>query len=123
MRTHIHVFSHTRSGFLLFLPMYQPVRKKKTKQLHIDLWGHCYVIITSPCRISVYSGFSGSLFHVFPIKKEVLRGEQEKESIICVRVGSKNPSLVITICHNSGCHSVILKTDFQPHPHTHDGSL
>ena len=31
----------------------------------------------------------------------VFNGEQEKESIICVRVGSKNPSLVITVCHHS----------------------
>ena len=31
----------------------------------------------------------------------VLSGSQEKESIICVREGWKNPSLVITICHQS----------------------
>ena len=28
-------------------------------------------------------------------------GEQEKESIIRVRVGLKNPSLEITVCHHS----------------------
>ena len=28
-------------------------------------------------------------------------GEQEKESIICVRMGWKNPSLAITVCHHS----------------------
>ena len=43
--------------------------------------------MTSPCRISANSGFSGSLFHVFPILNVVDSGEQEKESIICVRMG------------------------------------
>ena len=27
----------------------------------------CNVKMTSPCRISAFSGFSGNLFHVFPI--------------------------------------------------------
>ena len=41
------------------------------------------------CQISMYSGFSGSLFHVLPIKNEIFRGEQVQESIICVRMGWK----------------------------------
>ena len=46
--------------------------------------------------ILAYSGTSGSLF--WSNKKN--SGEQEKESIICVRVGYKNPSLRITFCHH-----------------------
>ena len=38
-------------------------------RLHTDLWRHCNVIMTSPCRISANLGFSGSLFHVFPNMK------------------------------------------------------
>ena len=34
-------------------------------------------------------------------KNAVLNGEQEKESIYLVRVGWKNLSLVITVCHHS----------------------
>ena len=37
--------------------------------LHVDPWRRCNVKMTSPCRISVYSGFSGSLFHVFSINE------------------------------------------------------
>ena len=57
--------------------------------------------MTSPSRTSAYSGFSGSLFHVFLTQNEVLSGEQKKESISRVMVGWKNPSLVITIWHHS----------------------
>ena len=42
---------------------------------------------TSPCRISAYSGCSGSPFDVFLIQNEVISGEREKEFIIGVRVG------------------------------------
>ena len=41
----------------------------------------------SLCRISAYSGFSGSLFDVFPISNAVLSGEQEKDAIIGGRMG------------------------------------
>ena len=42
------------------------------------------------CRISAYSGTSGSLFHVFKYKKKTeFNGEQEKESIIFVRMRKK----------------------------------
>ena len=40
-----------------------------------------------PSRISAYSVFSGSLFHVFTNKIALLSGEQEKESIIRKRMG------------------------------------
>ena len=36
---------------------------------------------------------------ILKVKKN--SGEQEKESIICVRVGYKNLSLGITVCHHS----------------------
>ena len=37
--------------------------------------------------------------------------EQEKESIICVRMRQKNTSLRITVCHHSLCQTVILRTN------------
>ena len=38
---------------------------------------------------------------VFEFLWEPCCGEQEKESIICVRVGYNDPSLGITACHHS----------------------
>ena len=57
--------------------------------------------MTPPCRITAYSGFSVSLFQVFSNINEILSGKQEKESIIRVTMGMKNPSLAITECHHS----------------------
>ena len=63
--------------------------------------------MTSPYHIYVTSqqihNFLEAFFMFFQYKKRyiVFSGEQEKESIICVRMGQKNPSLVITICHHS----------------------
>ena len=34
-------------------------------------------------------------------KNSEFKGEQENEYIICVRMGLKNPSLRITVCHHS----------------------
>ena len=48
------------------------------------------------CRISVYSGISGNLFNY---ENVVFNVEQEKGSIICLRMGCKNSSLTTTICH------------------------
>ena len=45
-----------------------------------------------------YSGISGTLF--FKCKNVVFDGVQEKESIICLRVGKKNLSIAITVCHH-----------------------
>ena len=59
---------------------------------------HCYDKVTYHfmLHLSVFWDFSksGSLF-----KK--IKMEQEKESIICVRMGLKNMSLRITVCHHS----------------------
>ena len=71
------------------------------RRLHVDQWRQCNIKNMSSCRISAYSGFSGCLFHDFPIKNEVFCGEQEKESIIRVRMGWKNPTLAITVCHHT----------------------
>ena len=57
--------------------------------------------MTSPCIISAFSGFSGSLFHVFYYKNVVFSGEQVTESLILVSMGKKNTPLVITVCHHS----------------------
>ena len=56
--------------FLSHIPV--PAREKKTKRTaahrpHVNPWSHWNVKMMSPCRISAYSGFSGSIFHVFPI--------------------------------------------------------
>ena len=51
-------------------------------------------------HLSVFR-FFWKLFHVFPKQNEVFSGEQEKESFIYVRMGWKNLSLVITVCHHS----------------------
>ena len=65
---------NTNDGFYLSHTYpYQPVGKIRKEQPHISLtlaarvdpWRHCNVKVTSPCRISANSGFSGSLFHVF----------------------------------------------------------
>ena len=52
-------FIHVRQFYLCF--PYQPVGKIKCSQTLAARRS----VITSSCRISVYSGFSGSLFHVF----------------------------------------------------------
>ena len=70
-----------------YFPYYSTVKKGPGRCLYpceIILFHWSFtsfnVKITSPCRISPYSGFFGSLFHVSC-------GEQEKEPIIRVRVG------------------------------------
>ena len=61
--------------------------KIKNEQPHVDPRCHCNVKMMLPCRNSTNSGLSGSRFYVHSIEKAVLNGEQEKESIIHVRVG------------------------------------
>ena len=51
-------------------------------------------------HLSVFRIFWKFFPRFFPIN-EVLSGKQEKVSIMSVRVGLKNPSLVITDCHHS----------------------
>ena len=48
--------------------LYQPVGKIRNEKPHAGRtsFHHCDVKMTSPCHISAYSGFSGSIFHVFP---------------------------------------------------------
>ena len=63
----------------------------------------------------------GLLEAYFKINKN--SGEQEKESNIRVRVGSKNPSLGITVCHHSA--SLVMPNSdpldgFLSYPHTQD---
>ena len=53
-------------------------------------WRHCYVKVTSSCKIYILA-YSGTFVSFFKNKKN--SGEQEKESIIHVRVGQQNPSL------------------------------
>ena len=126
-RRHVlNVFSHTRSKFPLFLATLSHIpvpalwKDKKWTAApwpHVYPWRHCNVKMTSPHRISAYSGFSGSLFHVF-IFHFTMR--------YLVVSKKKNPLLVwgwdrkilpswspfgIT-CPASWCQTVILGTDF-----------
>ena len=55
------IFSHTISEFPLF---YSTLRAGRTSICDVTVM----IKITTPCRISAYSGFSGSLFHVFHYK-------------------------------------------------------
>ena len=88
------VYTHVRYIYRTYL--YQLMGKIKINSHmsascwpHVDPCHHCNVKMASPCQISAYSGFSGSLFHVFPILSAVISGEQEKESIILVRMDRK----------------------------------
>ena len=58
----------TNDGFYLsHMPVPAHWKDKKrtaTRQPHVDPWRHCDVKMTSPCRTSAYSGFSGRPFHV-----------------------------------------------------------
>ena len=60
---------------------------------------HCYVKMTSACGI-----LSQRIYRLLEDYYKLIKktnGEQEKESIICVRVGLKNMTLGITVCHHS----------------------
>ena len=59
---------------------------------------HFYVKVTLSCKVASLRIW-GLLEAYFRIKKTVVT--QGKESIIRVRVGQKNPSLRITVCHHS----------------------
>ena len=52
-------------------------------------------------RISVYSKPLEAFFMFYKHKNAMFNGEQEKKSIICVRVGEKNSPLATTVCHHS----------------------
>ena len=70
----------------------------------------CYV--TSQCNQELPKAY------FFKYKNAVFNGEQEKESIICVRMGLKNLSLAITPClvMPNGDPREILRTIFLSHP-------
>ena len=61
---------NTNDGFYLSHTLV-PAQGKDKKNSHTlaarHPWRHCYIKMTSACRISAYSGFSGSLYQVYPI--------------------------------------------------------
>ena len=63
-------------------------------------WRHCYVKLTSSYHVASQriQEFLGVFFKTL---NAVLNGKQEKESIIRVRMGLNNQSLVVTACHHS----------------------
>ena len=123
-------------------PPPQKKKKKKKKKTnsrtsaarwpHVDPWryhGHCNVKITSPCRISAYSGFSGSLFSCFSYLKygvHVFSGEQEKESItlhLCEDGMEKfvpRDHRLSPLGEPRGANRWSSGRFFLSHPHTHD---
>ena len=63
---------NTNDGFYLshtpILALGKDRKQTAARWPHVYPWCHCNVKMTSPCRISAYSGFSGSLFQVFKYK-------------------------------------------------------
>ena len=51
-------------------------------------------------HLRVFSKFRDFWEHFLKLNNAVFNGEQEKESIIRLRIGSKNPSHVITVSHH-----------------------
>ena len=94
---------------------------------HVDPWNHCNVKMTSPCCISAYSGFSGSLFQVFPIYEWGIKWWARKRFHYLCEVGIEKsvrrdhrlPSLGKPRDANRWSSGQI----FLSHPHTHDGFL
>ena len=89
---------------------------------HICLWCHCKVKITSPCCISAYSGFSGSLFLKFfqyKMRYLVVSNCRKFNPLFVWGWDRKiRPSwspFVITL-QALWCQSVILRTDFSIPP-------
>ena len=99
--------------------LYQPMGKiKNARWPHVDLWRHCHVKMESPCNISVYSGLSGSLFHVFRVfqyKMRYLVFSKKQNSLFvwgCDRKICPSRSQFVIFRQASWCQSVILETDF-----------
>ena len=65
-------------------------------------------------HLSVFRNFCETFFKY---KNAVFNSVQEKDSIICVRVGWRNPYLAITICHHSAS-PVMPNGDPWDRPHT-----
>ena len=81
--------------------------------------------MTSLCRISVYSAFSGSIFQIFSKINEVNSGEEKRLIHNSCEDGiEKNPSLAITDCHHSACLVMPIGDPryrfFLSHLHTHE---
>ena len=51
------------------------------------------------CRLSAYYELLGAF--ILYSEHALFNGEEEKESIIIVRMGKKNTSFLISICHHS----------------------
>ena len=70
---------------------FQPVGKTKNEQSHAGRTPFCDVIVVlkmpSPCQILAYSGFLEAFFMFFFCNIKCDIKWQEKESIICVRIG------------------------------------
>ena len=85
------------------------------EQLHVDLWRHWNVKMTSPCHISAYSGLSGRLFHVFQYKMRFFVMSKKRNALFVWGWDRKihlSWSLFVNTRQASWCQSVILKTDF-----------
>ena len=87
-------FSRTPDWDFCFLPMCDnyishapaPGKDKKTAKRwpHVDPLRHFNAKMTSPCRNSAYSGFSGSFLKFFSNLNEVFSGEQKKKNPLFV---------------------------------------
>ena len=125
-------FSDTRSGFPLFLPMwdntypYQPMGKIKMKQ---PLTGHfsiCDVILKLKWRHHVASkwiqDFLEAFFMFFQYKMQYLVVSRKKNPLFMWgwdrKIHPSRPPFVITWQAASWCQTVILGTDF-PIPPSH----
>ena len=130
------IFSQTRSGFPLFSPMWDisiantrssSRERLKTNSLtsaarwpHVFPWRHCNYKMTSPCRISAYSGFSRSLFSMsfrYEIRYLVV-GKKKNPLFVWGSDRKIRPSRspFVIIRQASWCQSVILGTDFSIPP-------
>ena len=94
-----------------------------SRSSHIDPWCNCNVKMTSPCRISSYSGFSGSIFlQVFPISMMYLVVSRKKNPLFMWgwdrKIRPLRSPIVITQ-QTSWCQSVILVTDFSIPPYAY----
>ena len=85
------------------------------RRQHVDPWRHWNVSTTSPCRISAYTGFSGSLFHVF---SNLVENKENNPLFVWGLDIKVRPSLSQFVIPRqaSWCKSMILWTDFSIPP-------
>ena len=109
--THVRYYSHTLTS---------PRERWKTNSRTLAARRVRYVIV-SACRISAYSGFSGSLFHIFQYKWGIEWWARKRIHYSC-EDGIENPSLrpsrlpIVITRQASWCQSMILGTDFSIPP-------